>query len=30
MPTVTLPPGSPLEALARERPTLVIFLRHFG
>jgi hypothetical protein len=27
---ITYPPGSPLEALVRDRPTLVVFLRHFG
>jgi hypothetical protein len=30
MTTVTYPPDSPLETLTRERPTLVVFLRHFG
>jgi hypothetical protein len=28
--TITYPALSPLEALARDRPTLVVFLRHFG
>jgi hypothetical protein len=28
--TICYPPHSPLEPLTRDRPTLVIFLRHFG
>jgi hypothetical protein len=28
--TIAYPPNSALEPLTRERPTLVIFLRHFG
>jgi hypothetical protein len=30
MDTITYPPSSALEPLTRERPTLVVFLRHFG
>jgi hypothetical protein len=30
MTTIAYPPGSQLEVLTRERPTLVVFLRHFG
>jgi hypothetical protein len=28
--TIRYPPNSALEPLTRERPTLVVFLRHFG
>jgi hypothetical protein len=27
---ISFPPGSPLIALTRRGPTLVVFLRHFG
>jgi len=30
MTTIDYPPNSALEPLTRARPTLVIFLRHFG
>jgi hypothetical protein len=30
MATITYPPNSALQLLTRERPTLVVFLRHFG
>jgi hypothetical protein len=30
MTTIAYPSNSALEPLTRERPTLVVFLRHFG
>jgi len=30
MSNIDFPPGSRLEAITRDRPTLVVFLRHFG